>query len=171
VAVPFGAASVICSFAGATLWAHLDPTALELLLGLFLIGYASYSLTHRFIRFPPKLRVAIAGGAASGISAGILGTGGALRALFLNAFTLPKDRYIATAAMLAVVTDVTRIPIYLNNGLHLTNTIPKLILLATPVSLLGTWLGRRLVAVIPQAAFRRIVLVALLAVGVKLVFW
>ncbi len=115
--------------------------------------------------------MALAGGAASGIYAGILGTGGALRALFLNAFKLPKDRYIATAAMLALVTDVTRIPIYLNNGLHLTSTIPKLILLATPVSLFGTWLGRRLVTVIPRAALRRIVLVALFGVGVKLVFW
>lgn len=111
VFVPFGAASVVASFLGATLWVNVDAGALGLLLGLFLIGFSGYSLTHRFVRLPRKLRVALAGGLCSGLSAGVLGTGGALRSLFLNAFALPKQTYVATAALLAMVTDLTRIPI------------------------------------------------------------
>lgn len=168
--VPFGATSIICSFLGATLWVNLDTAAVELLLGLFLVGYSSYALTHRFASLPPKLRVALAGGVASGISAGILGTGGALRALFLNAFALPKERYVATAAALAIATDITRIPIYLSNGVALDAKLWTIIALAIPVSFLGTWLGRRLVQTIPVATFRRVVLVALLLVGMMLVF-
>ncbi len=169
--IPFGAASVIFSFLGATLWVNLPTDALERILGLFLIVYSSYSLTHRFITLPPKTRIALAGGVASGLSAGILGTGGALRSLFLNAFTLPKETYIATAAALAVATDATRLPIYLNHGIALNPHLLTIVALAIPVSLLGTILGKRLVAVIPQKSFRKIVLAALLLVGAKLVFW
>ena len=171
VFVPFGAASVVFSYLGATLWANLDTKALELLLGLFLVGFAAYSLTPHLVTLPPKLRVALAGGMGSGLSAGILGTGGALRSLFLNAFGLPKETYIATAALLAIVTDVTRIPIYLSNDVHLNAHLLQVMALAVPCSFLGTWVGRRLVAVIPAAAFRKVVLAALLAVGLKLVFW
>lgn len=171
VFIPFGAASVIFSFLGANLWVNLPTEALERILGLFLVGYASYSLTHRFITLPPKTRVAIAGGVASGISAGILGTGGALRSLFLNAFMLRKESYVATAAALAVATDATRLPIYLNHGIALTPHLLGIVALAIPVSFLGTVLGKRLVTIIPQKTFRKVVLAALLVVGVKLVFW
>lgn len=171
VFVPFGAASVIFSFLGANLWVNLPTEALERILGLFLVGYSSYSLTHRFITLPPKTRVAIAGGVASGISAGILGTGGALRSLFLNAFLLRKESYVATAAALAVATDATRLPVYLNHGIALTPHLLTIVALAIPVSFLGTWLGKRLVTIIPQKTFRQVVLVALLIVGVKLIFW
>ena len=171
VFIPFGAASVVASFAGAQVWANADASALEMFLGLFLIGYSAYSLTHKFITMPPKLRVALGGGIASGLSAGILGTGGALRAMFLNAFTLHKESYVATAALLAIVTDITRIPIYLQNGVAVGGRLLSIVALAAPVSFLGTWLGRRLVAVIPVAAFRQVVLMALLLVGIKLVFW
>lgn len=171
VFIPFGATSIVASFLGAQIWANADASALELFLGLFLIAYSSYSLTHKFVTMPPKLRVALGGGIASGLSAGILGTGGALRALFLNAFALPKESYVATAALLAIVTDITRIPIYLGNGVAVGGRLLQVAALAMPVSLLGTWLGRRLVAVIPVTTFRKVVLAALLAVGVKLVFW
>lgn len=43
--------------------------------------------------------------------------------------------------------------------------------LAVPGSFLGTWIGRRLVAVIPTATFRKVVLAALLTLGMQLVFW
>jgi uncharacterized protein len=48
--------------------------------------------------------------------AGLIGTGGALRAAFLTVLKMEKEKYIATAAVVALGTDATRIPYYISSG-------------------------------------------------------
>jgi hypothetical protein len=60
--------------------------------------------------------VVITGGGISGLITGLVGTGGALRATFLTGFNLEKTKYIATAVVIALGTDVPRIPVYLFQG-------------------------------------------------------
>ena len=109
------------------------------------------------------------GGAISGFLAGLIGTGGALRGAFLSAFNLSKEKYIATAAAIALAVDLTRLPVYLGEGFLDSRYywfIPTLIVIA----LAGSFVGKQIVTQLPQAIFRKVVLLALLLVGAYFVY-
>jgi hypothetical protein len=94
--------------------------------------------------------------------------GGAIRSAFLIAFNLPKEVYIATSAMIAVVIDIARIPTY-----FFTNAVQGswhyIFLLFLFVSAyLGVKTGKILLKRINQKTFRKIVSIALLLAGVKI---
>jgi uncharacterized membrane protein YfcA len=107
----FGIPSVLCGIAGAMLVPLVPQRALSAGLGAFIVAYAALALGGAEARLRPTPSAAVAGGVLSGFLAGIIGTGGALRGAFLSAFRLPKDAYIATAAVIAVATHQTRIPV------------------------------------------------------------
>lgn len=168
VLLRFGVPSVAFSLLGALAVPHVPQDALKAALGAFVAAYAASALAGAKARLPSGAATAVAGGAASGFIAGVIGTGGAVRGAFLSAFVLPKEVYIATAAAIAIATDLTRIPVYVAHGVD-ASVWPYLpALLAT--SLAGAWCGRAIVRKLPQAAFRAVVLAALLLVGAYLAF-
>jgi len=165
----FGIPSVIFTIIGALLVSYIPQDTLKGYLGVFLVCYAFYSLWKENFAVSPSSANAIAGGAASGFLAGLIGTGGALRGAFLTGFRLPKERYIATAAAIALAVDVTRIPLYISQGFLESNYywyIPILFL----VALAGSFIGKKIVKKIPQRQFRRLILAAILLIGIKFVF-
>ena len=56
------------------------------------------------------------GGVLSGFFGGISGHQGALRTLFLSKFNLGKHSFIASGICIALAVDLSRIPIYINEG-------------------------------------------------------
>jgi uncharacterized protein len=81
---------------------------------------------------------------------------------------LEKTKYIATAAVIALGTDATRIPLYLSQGFLLQQCyyyIP--ILAATAIG--GSYVGKKIVGKIDQAKFRKIILVAVIVVSVNFI--
>lgn len=165
----FGLSGIALSFAGAALAVYLPPLTIMTIFGCFLIIYAWTSLLMPRSHLKANKSTAIIGGVATGFVAGVIGTGGALRSAFLAAFDLEKNRYIATSAMIALVVDATRIPIYLFSGAlsrpgHQA-LLPPLILIA----FLGAKTGQALVTRLPQQIFKRIVLAGLFLAGLKLV--
>lgn len=99
----------------------------------------------------------IKGGLVSGLLAGLVGTGGAIRGLTLSAFGLEKNIFIATSALIDLGVDTSRAVVYASNGyvrVELLATLPILI----AVSFIGTWIGKLLLKTIPQNWFRKIVL-------------
>ena len=68
------------------------------------------------LKFAANTRTTITGGSISGFITGIVGTGGALRAMFLTGFNLEKTKYVATAAVIALAMGSTRITSYLYQG-------------------------------------------------------
>ena len=140
----FGVPSVLFTIIGALLVSRIPQDALKGYLGVFLIGYALYSLWKENFAVSPSNTNAIAGGGISGFLAGLIGTGGALRGAFLTGFKLPKDKYIATAASIALAVDITRIPIYITQGFLESKYywyIPILFL----VALAGSFTGKQIV--------------------------
>ena len=164
----FGIPSICFAFGGAALIALLPLELIGKILAVFLIVYAVYSL------FKPKLAIkksqltAIFGGSLSGFFAGLIGLGGAIRSSFLVAFDLPKEVYVATSAMIAVVIDFTRIPTYIFTGSVQASRELFLIPLLIVSAYFGVRLGKVLLNRIDQQTFRRIVAIALLLVGIKL---
>ncbi len=165
----FGVPSVVLTAIGALLVSYIHQDALKLVLGAFLLLFSLGSLARPGFNFRPTKENAVAGGAVSGFFAGLIGTGGALRAAFLNAFGLKKGVYIATAAAIALAVDVTRVPIYFGSGFLSPEFywhIPLLLI----VALAGSYTGRKVVDKIPQKIFRKVVLVAIAAISLKLVY-
>ena len=167
--IKFGVPSVVFSLAGAMLVSRIPQDTLKGILGVFLIVYAAYSIWKDNFRVKASTTSAIVGGGLSGFLAGLIGTGGALRGAFLTGFGLPKEKYIATAAAIAIAVDLTRLPIYLSQG-FLTSKyfwyVPTLFVIA----IVGSFIGKQIIKKFPYKVFRKIVLVAILIVGLKFVF-
>ena len=98
--------------------------------------------------------------------AGLIGTAGALRGAFLTAWKLPKKVYLGTAAIMGLGADIVRVIIYRQTGL-LQLTLPLFLTLAI-VALIGTYLGRILAQKTQSQIFNRIVFIALLLAGIRL---
>lgn len=167
----YGGPLLISCFVGAWLVRYLPSDTLRLVFGVFLVLYTLSSVLSPKVTLSPRNAVAVCGGLASGFLSGLLGTGGAVRTVFLEVFGLDRDSYIATSASLALMADLTRIPIYLTTGAvnpHRDDImlIPLLIVVAYG----GTVVGKRLAQSIPQDKFRYVVLGALFFAGLNFIF-
>jgi uncharacterized membrane protein YfcA len=164
----FGIPSILFSFLGASIVGIFSQDILKVILGIFLILISVLFLVRPSLRVPTNRGIVITGGGISGLITGLVGTGGALRATFLTGFNLEKTKYIATAAVIALGTDATRIPLYLSQGFLLQQCyyyIP--ILVATAIG--GSYVGKKIVGKIDQAKFRKIILVAVIVVSVNFI--
>ena len=167
--VIFGIPSVLLTLIGAMLVSYTPQDLLKGILGIFLIGYAILSLWKEDFKMSQSLVSSIIGGGLSGFLAGLIGTGGALRGAFLTSFSLPKEKYIATAAAIALAVDITRIPIYFAGGFlgsQFYFYIPILLI----VALAGSFAGRQILKKVPQKTFKKIVLTAIFVIGIKFIY-
>ncbi|MBC7865843.1 MAG: sulfite exporter TauE/SafE family protein, partial [Bacteroidia bacterium] len=134
-------------------------------LAVFLIILSAVLLLFRSLVIRPTLFNSISGGALSGIVAGLLGTGGAIRGLTLAAFNLEKEVFIATSAIIDLGIDFSRSIVYFSNGYmhkHDLYLIPILLV----VSFAGTFIGKKLLKFFTQKQFKLTVLLLILVVGV-----
>jgi hypothetical protein len=168
VLLVLGVPSFLLSLVGATLVGDLSPTLLRLLLGLFLIALSVLFLVQPKLAFPANTKSLALGGGISGFITGLIGTGGALRATFLTGLHLRKERYIATAAVIALGTDATRIPAYLAGG-FLTAQYYAFLPALLGIALAGSFVGRRIVGRVDQAKFKKLVLLAVMLASVKFI--
>jgi len=165
----FGIPSIILTILGALLVNYTPQNTLKLVLGIFLLVFSIMSLVKPNLKFKPSKRNAVIGGGLSGFLAGLIGTGGALRGAFLTAFNLKKERYIATAAAIALAVDLTRIPIYFSGG-FLTNQYYYFIPILLVVAFAGSFVGKKIVNKIPQNIFRKIVLILIALISLKFIY-
>ena len=160
-----GIPSILFVVLGGIASKFLDTYFLEIFLGLFLIGLSLIFLIKSKIVFAANKKNAIIGGSLSGFSAGLLGTGGAIRGLTMAAFNLEKSVFIATSAFIDFMIDFSRTFVYYNNGYihkHDLKYIPFLLV----IGLVGSFLGKKILSFIPQPVFRKISLYFLLFIGI-----
>lgn len=149
---------------GGYLSAHINSSFLELILGFFLIIFSLLFILKRNLIINPTNKNAITGGALSGLSAGLLGTGGAIRGLTMAAFNLEKSVFIATSAFIDFLIDFTRTIVYYQNGyIHQHDILYLPVLIA--IGFIGTIVGRKILTYIPQEKFKIISLVLILIIG------
>ena len=160
----FALGAVPCAVAGGLLLAHAPLAPLKRLLGAFLIGVVVWRNLHREPR-PPAERSFVAVGAASGFGSALLGSVGPLTAPFFLALGLTRAAYIGTEAASALTMHVTKIATY-GAGDLLTRQVLLFGVALTPATLLGTWVGRKVVGRISDRVFVLLVEIGLLAAGV-----
>lgn len=159
-----GVPAVLFVILGAFLSKYINSHLLELFLAVFLIFISLVFMVFKNLALKPTLLNSIGGGALSGIAAGLLGTGGAIRGLTLAAFNLEKEVFIATSAMIDLAIDLSRGVVYFSNGYmhkHDLYLIPILLV----VSIIGTYAGKKILQLVSQSQFKYVVLSLILLVG------
>lgn len=159
-----GIPAVLFVILGAFLSRFANPQLLGISLGVFLTAFSILFLVRKTLTIKASKRNAISGGILSGLMAGLLGTGGAIRGATMAAFRLKKEQFIATSATIDLGIDLSRSFVYINNGYvhkHDLYLIPILVI----VSLVGTYAGKKILNRIPQKKFQRNVLFLLLIIG------
>lgn len=159
-----GIPSIIFVILGGILTKVINSAYLELFLGIFLVVLALLFLIKKDLVINPKRQNAIIGGGLSGFSAGLLGTGGAIRGLTMAAFNLEKSVFIATSAFIDFLIDFSRAFVYYFNGYihnHDLIYVPFLLI----IGIVGTAIGKKILDFIPQDKFKQISLSLILIIG------
>ena len=142
---------------------------LEIALALFLIIMSLVFLIFKTIVIKPSKKNSIIGGILSGGFAGLVGTGGAIRGITLTSFKLPTEVFIATSAVIDLGVDSGRAVVYWFNGYILWNEMYLIPLLAI-ASVVGTYIGKKILKKISEEKFRVIVLVLIVVTGSATLF-
>lgn len=164
-----GIPSVMFVIIGALLSNYLDNKNAELYIGLFLSSFSILILVFPNIKLRATKNNSIAGGAASGLLAGLLGTGGAVRGLTMAAFNLEKNIFLASSAVIDMAVDSSRFIVYLIQGYMKWNFlyyIPFLIIIAYA----GSYIGKRILNKLSQDYFRKASLILILITGLVSLF-
>lgn len=154
--------------AGAQILKLAEPTFILILLGAFLVVAGG-----AFLVVPDRLRVnwpkwtAPPVGLFSGVLAGLFGTGGPPLIFYYQLSGIPKAVFRGNLMAIFLVVTAIRLPVYAAGGLI---TVPRLFsaVAVMPAVLLGAWLGHRIHVELEEGAFRRLVSMALVLIGLML---
>lgn len=166
--IRIGIPSVIFVIIGGLLTQYLETRVLEITLGIFLIVFSLLFLLRKNLIIKPELKESIIGGSLSGFTAGLLGTGGAIRGITMAAFNLEKSVFIATSAAIDFSIDFTRTFVYYKNGyIHQHDLLYVPFLFG--IGLIGTYIGKYILQFIPQERFKQIALLLILLIGIVMI--
>jgi len=160
-----GIPSVLFVIAGAYLSRFFNARMLESILAIFLIGISLLLLVFKKMVIKPTGFNSVCGGVLSGFSAGLLGTGGAIRGLTLAAFNLEMNAFIATSAIIDLGVDLSRSIVYFSNGYMLYQNLYILPILIG-VGFTGSFIGKRILQHFTENQFKSTVLLLVLIIGI-----
>lgn len=159
----FALGAVPLAVAGGLLLARAPLGPLQRVLGIFLIGVVIWRHVHPHPA-KPATPVFAAVGAGSGLGSALLGSVGPLTAPFFLAYGLTRTAYIGSEAASALTMHVTKIATYGASDL-LTPTVLLYGATLTPATLLGSWIGKKIVGRLSDRVFVLLVEFGLLAAG------
>lgn len=169
VLLGFGIASALGGLTGALLHASASGRALSLVFGALLLLAGISELTGWIGRVRWGRRAAWIAGALSGMLGGLVGNQGGIRSASMLGFDVPKESFVATATAVGLFVDLARLPVYLATQGRAILGVAPLLLVAVPGVILGTVLGTRFLRRVPERAFRRVVAVLLLLLGIAMI--
>jgi uncharacterized membrane protein YfcA len=166
ILLSFGITSALGGLAGAFLLRQFSSDALEKVFGAVVLlgGIAELSGWMRRVRW--NRAAAWIAGAVSGVLGGLVGNQGSVRTAALLGFNIPRGSFVATATAIALFVDGARVPVYLASEWDSVVALRWEILVASVAAVAGTIAGARVLRRLPEAQFRRVVAVMLLAIGV-----
>lgn len=141
--IVYGIPSVATALVGAWTFGRTDTAIIGIMFSIFLVIFSVYSLYRPNFHIPERDNVLVAGGLISGLTSGLIGVGGAIKSMFLISTFLKKEAYIATAASIAILVDVSRVSIYLYQG----SLLPEYTIWVAPlviVAFAGAFFGRKI---------------------------
>jgi uncharacterized protein len=155
---------------GVTVLVNLPRNAAMLLLGVFVLAFAVYSLMRKNTERRISANWAWLAGFAGGITSTVFGAGGPPYAIYLSQRGLTKEQFRATMGFAAMTSISLRIVAFLLTGLLLNLQVWLYALVVVPAALAGVFVAKRIYMRISRDALLRAVAVMLLASGGSLVF-
>lgn len=166
----FGLTSAAGGLIGAALQGWLGNRWLNVVFGALLMFAAVSQTTGLAGRMRFRGVVAWLAGALSGLLGGLVGNQGGIRSAALLAFDLPKRSFIATATAIGLFVDGARMPVYVATQHTALWSIWPWIALASVGVCVGTVLGNRTLARIPEIWFNRVLSIVLALLGAVMMF-
>lgn len=163
----FMLAAVSTIWLGVSLSSSLRMWALMALLGFLLLAYSITGLFGSRISIPKRraLWLGPLAGILNGIFTGLTGAFEAPGAWYFRALGLTRNQLVQAVAMLCIAS-TAGLAVSLNEQRLLTTELAVVSVGAVAPAVIGMVLGQRLRKKIPQARFRRVYFVALLALGI-----
>jgi uncharacterized protein len=154
---------------GVTALVNLPRAVGMLLLGVFVLSFALYSLGRRAGSRVISARWAWLAGFAGGITSSLFGAGGPPYAIYLSQRGLTKEQFRATLGFATMTSISLRVAAFLVTGLLLDARVWIAAAVAAPCAFAGIAVSRRVFRVISRDALLRAVTVMLLASGASLI--
>src|ERR1700704_2480609 len=168
---PFILGAAIGVPAGVAILGWANPVYVRAGIGAFLVLYSLYALLRPSL--PPVTQGGAAAdaafGFANGVLGGITGIAGILVTIWCGLRGWPKDQQRAVFQPVAVAIFAMS-ALWLGVKGAVSPDIIRLFLFGLPALLAGSWLCLKLYGRLDEAAFRKVVLVLLLASGLALMF-
>ena len=155
---------------GVTLLVNLPRTTGMLLLGLFVMGFAAWTLLPRGEERIVPAGWAWVAGLAGGITSTVFGAGGPPYAMYLSQRGLSKEQFRATMGFATLTSISLRIVAFTLTGLLLDPEVWWKALFVVPSCLAGIWVARKVFVRISRDALMRAVAVVLLVSGTSLIY-
>jgi len=165
IVLKLGIPAVVFVIIGAILTNIIPQKEIELVMNIVLVLLSVFLIFNTEKKLEQSNKNLIVGGVSSGFLAGLVGTGGAIRGLVLAAFSLEKDSFLATSALIDLGVDFSRAIVYISSGYFLKEFlifIPFLIL----ISIAGSYIGKLVLNKMPQKYFRNIVLIVIVSISI-----
>lgn len=169
VLLGFGTASAIGGLVGALAHSRISSRALAVVFGLIVMIAGVSELTRWVQHVRWGRSAAWIAGALSGALGGLVGNQGGIRTAAMLGFEVPKESFVATSAAIALVVDGARLPVYLATQWRPILDLWPILLLLIAAVVVGTILGTRLLARLPQQSFRQLIGVLLVGLGLYMV--
>jgi uncharacterized membrane protein YfcA len=164
----FGVLTLAGAFIGAFFQGKMDSSLVKILLGLSLVflGIKEATGFGEKVRLPK--RIDFLGGFLSGLLGGFVGNQGAIRSAYLLNYNIPKETFVATAALIASVVDITRIPLYIFNNKDVLADNLFLLFIVTASAFAGTFAGKKFLNKISLKTFKIYVAATIIIIGTLL---
>jgi uncharacterized membrane protein YfcA len=157
IALKLGIPAVVFVILGAYLTSIIPQKEIELSMNLIILALTLFLITGAGKKIKQTNFNLYTGGIISGFMAGLIGTGGAIRGITLAAFGLEKDIFIATSALIDLGVDSSRAIVYIWQG-YFTQEHLILIPFLIAIAIVGSYLGKKILAFIPEKYFHYVVL-------------
>ncbi|MEY4653913.1 MAG: hypothetical protein RI884_2494 [Pseudomonadota bacterium] len=162
--IPMGVGMVL----GLPLLQHAAEHWLLVLLGVFVGGFALWSLWGAANRQAAAPGWVWPTGLVGGAFSTVFGTGGPVYTLFLANRITDTDRLRATLGTVILVSALVRLVLFTGSGFLMQPGLPLLAAMLVPCALAGYAIGSRVNARMPQARVRRVIWMLLLAASASL---
>jgi uncharacterized membrane protein YfcA len=155
--------------AGVLALVKVPERTLLVILGLFILCYAAWSLLARGTPQPLARAWAAPFGAIGGIFTALFGAGGPFYTIYLTRRLSDKVALRATISGVLLFSAVARLVLFSGAGLYRQASLPLLAAVLLPCALGGLYLGNRLHQHLPAERIRQAIWVVLIAGGASLV--
>ena len=168
VLLRFGLTSAAGGLIGAMLQGRAGNRWLTVIFGLLLLFAAASEVSGLAKRMRFAGHLAWIAGALSGLLGGLVGNQGGLRSAALLGFDLSRQSFVATATAVGLLVDGARMPVYIATQHRELSSMWMPILIATVGVTIGSLVGSRVLARIPEIWFHRVLAAVLAGLGASM---